>query len=66
MLNFVRKTNWLLLFFIVALMANAQQKSVFDASMAFSHLTIDDGLSSNSVRSLLQDEKGFVWLGTSR
>lgn len=66
MLNFVRKTNWLSLFFIVALLANAQQKSVFDASMAFSHLTIDDGLSSNSVRSLLQDEKGFVWLGTSR
>ena len=66
MLNFVYKLIWLLLFFIITLEGKAQQKSVFDATMAFSHLTIDDGLSSNSVRSLLQDKKGFVWLGTSR
>ena len=40
--------------------------SPFDISVAFSNLTIDDGLSSNTVRALLQDRKGFVWMGTSR
>lgn len=30
----------------------------------FDHLTVDDGLSQNSVRGLLQDSKGFMWFGT--
>ena len=30
----------------------------------FDHLTIDDGLPENSVRAMLQDRTGFVWLGT--
>lgn len=44
----------------------AEVLSPFDISVVFSDLTIDDGLSSNTVRALLQDRKGFVWLGTSR
>ena len=34
--------------------------------VSFSYLTIDEGLSSNTVRALMQDRKGFVWIGTSR
>lgn len=30
----------------------------------FNHLTVDHGLSQNSVRCLLQDSKGFMWFGT--
>ncbi|MEM6784682.1 MAG: two-component regulator propeller domain-containing protein [Bacteroidota bacterium] len=30
----------------------------------FRHLTIDDGLSQNVVAALLQDRRGFVWVGT--
>jgi len=30
----------------------------------FRHLTIDDGLSQSSVHSLLQDQQGFIWVGT--
>ncbi|MEL7169355.1 MAG: two-component regulator propeller domain-containing protein, partial [Bacteroidota bacterium] len=30
----------------------------------FRHLTIDDGLSQNVVAALLQDQRGFVWVGT--
>jgi len=30
----------------------------------FEHLTVDDGLSSNTVLSLLQDSRGFLWIGT--
>lgn len=28
------------------------------------HLTIEQGLSNNSVRTIFQDHKGFIWLGT--
>ena len=30
----------------------------------FEQLTIDDGLSANTVLSLLQDSRGFLWIGT--
>lgn len=30
----------------------------------FVHLDIDDGLSQNSVTSLIQDSQGFMWFGT--
>lgn len=45
---------------------SAEVLSPFDMSVVFSYLTIDDGLSSNTVRALLQDRHGFIWLGTSR
>lgn len=30
----------------------------------FSHLTVDEGLPDNSVRAMVQDRHGFLWLGT--
>ena len=44
----------------------AQENTPLNTSVAWSCLTIDKGLSSNTVRALLQDRKGFVWVGTSR
>jgi len=37
--------------------------SSVDVSSRF--LTMNDGLSSNSVLSIIQDNKGFMWIGTS-
>jgi signal transduction histidine kinase/ligand-binding sensor domain-containing protein/DNA-binding response OmpR family regulator len=34
------------------------------ATPTFRHLTIADGLSQNSVSSILQDTRGFMWFGT--
>ena len=34
------------------------------APIRFEHLTINDGLPENSVRSILQDRHGFLWFGT--
>ena len=31
---------------------------------AFRHLTVADGLSQNTVQALLQDRRGFLWVGT--
>jgi ligand-binding sensor domain-containing protein/HPt (histidine-containing phosphotransfer) domain-containing protein len=39
--------------------AFSQQKT-----LQFKHLSLDNGLSSSIVRSVLQDYKGFMWLGT--
>ena len=30
----------------------------------FDHLTVDNGLSNNTVKSLLRDSKGYLWIGT--
>lgn len=32
--------------------------------ISFNHLTTEDGLSNNSVMSMYQDERGFIWIGT--
>ncbi|NJO69549.1 MAG: hypothetical protein HC830_09950 [Bacteroidetes bacterium] len=34
-------------------------------SVNFDHLTIDQGLSQNTVTAILKDSKGFMWFGTS-
>lgn len=38
---------------------------VYAQNLKFWHLTIREGLSNNSINCLLQDSKGFMWIGTS-
>ena len=33
-------------------------------NISFNHLTVEDGLSQNSVYCIFQDSKGFIWFGT--
>jgi len=35
-------------------------------SLRFRHLTAEDGLSKSLVRALLQDSRGFMWIGTGK
>ena len=35
-----------------------------EPELKFDHLTVEDGLSSNTVYSILQDSQGFMWFGT--
>lgn len=34
------------------------------SSLSFDHLTIKDGLSHNTISGLLQDQYGYIWIGT--
>ncbi len=36
-----------------------------DQAVNFAHLTSEDGLSINRVSTILQDDRGFIWIGTS-
>ncbi|WP_082326434.1 hybrid sensor histidine kinase/response regulator transcription factor [Sunxiuqinia dokdonensis] len=46
------------LFQLIFLLANAQSK------LSFEQLTIEHGLANNSVRTMLQDQEGYLWFGT--
>ncbi|MGL5380795.1 two-component regulator propeller domain-containing protein, partial [Clostridium sp.] len=38
---------------------------VNDKNRNFKRITIEDGLSQSSVYSIIQDSKGYMWIGTS-
>ncbi|MBN2521392.1 MAG: response regulator [Bacteroidales bacterium] len=35
-----------------------------NAQLRFEHFSIENGLSNNSIRTIIQDKKGFLWFGT--
>ncbi len=40
------------------------QQPALGTSLHFNHITIEDGLAQNSVAAVLQDNKGYIWIGT--
>jgi len=58
MMRVIRKILLLLYLVFIQLLANSQEDIKFTA------LTIKDGLSSNTVTSILKDHYGFMWFGT--
>jgi ligand-binding sensor domain-containing protein/AraC-like DNA-binding protein len=66
MLQKIRMISIVLLWLLSTAIVVAQDESPLQTAVSFSSLSIDNGLSSNTVRALLQDRKGFVWIGTSR
>jgi len=55
----MRQIVLLLVIFIFSVVTFAQQSSI-----TFRHLNDNNGLSNNSVLSICQDHKGFIWFGT--
>jgi ligand-binding sensor domain-containing protein/signal transduction histidine kinase/AraC-like DNA-binding protein/ActR/RegA family two-component response regulator len=51
--------RWLLLVFYLSFIVPS-----WGQAPAFDHYTVENGLSQNSVLSIIQDNKGFMWFGT--
>ncbi len=54
----------ILFHFLFLLLASLSYVNAQPKRLHFTHLTSDNGLSSSIVTSILQDHKGFVWIGT--
>ncbi len=52
---------WLIGF---CLFCSTQKTQAQDYDLAYQHITTENGLSNNFVTMMIQDHKGFVWLGT--
>ncbi len=48
------------LLFFICIHVNANDKY----NLRFSQISTEDGLSQNTARAILKDEKGFIWIGT--
>jgi ligand-binding sensor domain-containing protein/signal transduction histidine kinase len=56
---------FILFFHVICLFPNSISNVYAQpVNLHFKHLTPDDGLSSSSIECIIQDYKGFVWIGT--
>ncbi|MEL0457356.1 two-component regulator propeller domain-containing protein [Flavobacteriaceae bacterium SZ-1-7] len=51
------RNGWCLLFFSISLFLNAQ-------NLQIEKLNVTNGLPDNSIRKIIQDDKGYLWFGT--
>ena len=56
--------NTIKLFLIITLIGVNSIDISGESSYTFYHLTTDEGLSNNSVKAILRDNYGFLWIGT--
>jgi signal transduction histidine kinase/ligand-binding sensor domain-containing protein/CheY-like chemotaxis protein len=50
---------------VLALPAAQAPGSGLEPALHFTHLTADDGLAQNTITAILQDRRGFMWIGTA-
>jgi len=55
----IRLRQFLTVCFLCLAFAVSAQKP----TLVFHHISVDDGLSDNTVRAIIEDKKGFVWFG---
>ncbi|PKQ46623.1 hybrid sensor histidine kinase/response regulator [Confluentibacter flavum] len=58
------KTNKTLLYFTIVFWIITLQNTIGQSSYIFRHLNTNDGLSNASVKAILRDSYGFLWVGT--
>lgn len=63
-LDFIIKTLISTIILMAVLIIWPKQLYSQESRTHFDHFTQDQGLSNNAIRSILQDNKGFLWVGT--
>ncbi|MBN1926868.1 MAG: hypothetical protein JW798_13640, partial [Prolixibacteraceae bacterium] len=58
MMSIIRRISTFLFLCFFVLNSSAAQR------LSFNHLSIEDGLANNSVRTMFQDQEGYLWFGT--
>lgn len=53
-----------LILIILAVFVSYKLSAVISADLRFRRFSVENGLSSNTIRSLMQDKYGFLWIGT--
>lgn len=54
----------ILLSLILSLSTYLYGYAILPTQFHFRHYNIENGISSNNISSILQDQKGFIWIGT--
>lgn len=62
----IRKALFLIFLFLTSVCCVGQSLNSYEHSVVFSHLPMNEELSSNTIRAIIEDRKGFVWFGTAR
>lgn len=65
-MNPLKRIFLTLIVLLVTVCCFAENLDPSNIDAMFFHLTMNEGLPSNTIRALSQDKKGFVWIGTSR
>ncbi len=59
-----RAPAWLLAVIVCVLAIFFSERTAYSVDYRFEHLGTEDGLSNNTVTSIIQDRRGFLWFGT--
>jgi len=60
----MNRLNIFILLFLLILLSKPNVINSQNKSLYFNLYTADNGLSQNSINSIVQDKKGFIWIGT--
>ena len=53
-----------LLSLLISLLSALTLSAAINYEFRFRHLTVENGLSSNGIRAIVQDKHGYIWFGT--
>ena len=60
----LKKLGIIVFISILLINKSAQELLAQPDGYRFAHISTDDGLSNNQVRSIIKDSRGFIWIGT--
>ena len=60
-----RCTSWILLISILCVLSSTSTIAQSSLNIKFNNINIEDGLPNNTVKAIIKDNLGFLWIGTN-